>query len=305
MNNYNDAHLIREALEAILLQSHRPDEVLVVDDGSTDNSIEVIESFCRRDPLVRLVRNDRNRGVVLSANGNIDRASGDYLFFACADDRVLPGFFEKSMRALAEHPQAGLVCSDPVWLEDDILRTAPLGLSAGPRYFTPQDLVQAERRHHVMIPGHTSVVKRSAVLGAGKLLADLKWYSDWFMNFVIAFRHGLCYLPEGLSAMRVSATSYSGKPRPWPVQRDVLDALVRRLHSPDYCDVLPLFLESGVLAQFDTQILRLLLRKPQHVGMLTPLLARRLLRSALYGYVWPVTPQPIKTLCRRIRSRCG
>lgn len=68
MPNYNHARFLPESLEAILAQSYPPLEVIVLDDASTDNSVEVIESFLRRDPRVRLVRNERNVGVERSVN---------------------------------------------------------------------------------------------------------------------------------------------------------------------------------------------------------------------------------------------
>lgn len=66
--NYNHAQYLPEALNAILNQSCRPMEVIVIDDCSTDNSVEVIEAFIRMDPIIRLYRNERNRGVNFSMN---------------------------------------------------------------------------------------------------------------------------------------------------------------------------------------------------------------------------------------------
>ncbi len=112
--NYNHARYIGEALQAILGQSYKPWEVIIVDDASTDNSIDVIEKFIRRDPTVRLLKNEHNMGVERSANRGLEYASGDYIFSAAADDKILPGLFEKSIRMLALYPQAGLCCSDAV-----------------------------------------------------------------------------------------------------------------------------------------------------------------------------------------------
>ena len=112
--NYNHAHLIGEALDAILRQSLRPLELIVVDDGSTDNSVEVIERFARRDTTIRLVRNERNMGAQLTSNRGLQHASGAYMYFAAADDRILPGFFEKSIALLTQYPQAGLCCCAPL-----------------------------------------------------------------------------------------------------------------------------------------------------------------------------------------------
>ena len=108
MPNYNHARFIPLSLGAVLEQSCRPLEVVVVDDCSTDNSVEVIESFVRRDPIVKLVRNERNLGFMETVTRHTQSLRGEYMFIPSADDFILPGFFEKSLRLLAEHPDAGL-----------------------------------------------------------------------------------------------------------------------------------------------------------------------------------------------------
>src|SRR5437868_7050033 len=118
MPNYNHGHFLPEALDAILSQSWPADEVLIVDDASTDDSVEVIEGFARKHASVRLLRNERNMGAVYSGRRVFDAATGDYLYPSAADDRVQPGFFAKSMELLAQHPQAGLCCSDPAYFGD-------------------------------------------------------------------------------------------------------------------------------------------------------------------------------------------
>ena len=108
--NYNHARFLPESLGAFLAQSYRPVEIIIIDDASTDNSVEVIETFARREPRLRLIRNERNMGVVPNMNRLVEMASGDYVYLSAADDKVLPGFFEKSMALLSQYPQAGL-CS--------------------------------------------------------------------------------------------------------------------------------------------------------------------------------------------------
>jgi glycosyltransferase involved in cell wall biosynthesis len=63
MVNYNHGKFIGEALDAILSQSYRPMEIIVIDDASTDNSLEIIQQFVRRDLIIRLIRREKNMGV--------------------------------------------------------------------------------------------------------------------------------------------------------------------------------------------------------------------------------------------------
>src|SRR6185295_14666668 len=98
--NYNHGRFISDNLDAILGQSHPPDEVIVIDDGSTDNSMSVIKQYAAQDTRVKVFQNERNMGVVFTLNRALSLASGDYCYGSAADDRVRPGFFEKAMRLL-------------------------------------------------------------------------------------------------------------------------------------------------------------------------------------------------------------
>ncbi len=64
--NYNHAHYLPQCLNAMLDQSVKPTEIIVIDDASTDNSIEVISDYVRRDPVVKLIQNEKNIGNVPS-----------------------------------------------------------------------------------------------------------------------------------------------------------------------------------------------------------------------------------------------
>jgi len=278
--NYNHAHYIEEALESILSQSFRPLEVIVVDDGSTDNSVTVIERFARQAPIVRLLQNEQNMGAVFSVSRALEHASGDCVCFQSADDKVLPGFFEKSMSLLARYPQAGLCCSYPTALDDRtvIVHENRLYWSDGPRYFSPDELAEVIQGGY--IAGHTSIVKRSALLEVGGLIPELRWHCDWFAVLVVGFRHGICYIPEPLATIRVRSDSYSASGRrDWSQQKEMLNYLLRLLKSPDYRDVLPYFVRGSIMSHFGDEIVRVVMSDPEHWDMETLMLIQEPLWS--------------------------
>jgi len=110
--NYNYGHYIGRMLESIFNQSFPATEVVVMDDASTDDSVSVIRGLMKKYPNLRLIQNEKNIGPIPSGRRLIAAASGDYVFPCASDDWILPGFFEKSMKLLAQFPQAGLCCSD-------------------------------------------------------------------------------------------------------------------------------------------------------------------------------------------------
>jgi glycosyltransferase involved in cell wall biosynthesis len=106
---YNRAPMVREAVLAALAQSRPPDEIVVSDDASTDETVSAIQDIA--DARVKLVRQTRNSGGVGNWNAAIDATGGDLIAWCSDDDRFLPGHIEASAAFLEEHPAVGLVHS--------------------------------------------------------------------------------------------------------------------------------------------------------------------------------------------------
>lgn len=100
---YNMRAFVGEAVESVLAQTHQDWELLVVDDGSTDGSSDVVSKY--NDPRVRLIRQD-NQGLSAARNTALGAASGEYVCFLDADDRYAPAFIETCLALLAPEPDA-------------------------------------------------------------------------------------------------------------------------------------------------------------------------------------------------------
>ena len=108
---YNRAHLIGRAIRSVLNQTYQDFEIIVVDDGSTDNTEEVVKGF--NDGRIRYIRHDENRGGAAARNTGIRAAKGEYIAFQDDDDEWLPGKLEKQIKALeGAPPEVGVVYTD-------------------------------------------------------------------------------------------------------------------------------------------------------------------------------------------------
>ena len=113
------------------------------------------------------------------------------------------------------------------------------------------------------IPSFSSFIKRSALVGAGLFREELEWHCDWFACFVVAFRHGVCHVPEPFAARRRHADAYGTASRKDGLaQEKVLRTLLSTLTSDEYRDVLGLFARSGAMLFFNNEIDRLVMSDP-------------------------------------------
>jgi len=307
MPNYNHGKYIGEALESILNQSHRPMEVIVLDDASTDNSLEIIQRFVKKDPIVKLVQNEKNMGVIYSANRLRNLARGDYVFGTSADDKVLPGFFEKSMNLLRKYPHAGLCCTDSANLDDatGAIIKKSMNIVHRPQYFSSRVMAELSRKTPFYISYHTSIMKRDALLEVGGFIPELEWHGDWLAWCTIAFRYGICYIPEALASIRMLPSSYSSSgARQWPVQYKILNRMLILLKDPEYKDILPLLRYSCVLDNSVLPgILRIILTTPKHWSFLSLSLIKKALRDNILTILSPNVPSRIRKSYQRLRTR--
>jgi len=103
---YNGAAYLREAMDSMLRQTFGDFEFLIINDGSTDKSVEIVESY--RDPRIRLVNNESNLGLISTLNKGIDLATGEYIARMDCDDISSPKRLEHQVAFLESHPDVGV-----------------------------------------------------------------------------------------------------------------------------------------------------------------------------------------------------
>jgi glycosyltransferase involved in cell wall biosynthesis len=111
---YNHAQHLGEAIESVLSQDYPDMEVIVVDDGSSDNTREVTTNYGGKIICVE----QPNGGCALARNAGLNIATGEYIAFLDSDDSLLPGSLLIRAEYLDNHPQVGMVCGDVIEVHD-------------------------------------------------------------------------------------------------------------------------------------------------------------------------------------------
>ncbi|HEU5439336.1 MAG TPA: glycosyltransferase family A protein [Ktedonobacterales bacterium] len=211
---YNGARFLAAALESVGAQHHRPDEVIVVDDGSTDDTAAV----ARRYGGVRYLRQP-NLGAAAARNTGAAAATGELLAFLDADDRWLPAKLSCQVRYLDQHPDV-----------DAVVTHQRLSIAPGaerPGWVPPAWL---ERPQMGLVPS-ALMIRRTAfeVVGGFDVRYRTGEDTDWFARAKDA-GVALAILPEALVERHVHPESLTAQARdvPQALLRIVRDSLQRK-----------------------------------------------------------------------------
>lgn len=301
--HYNHAKLITRALDAFVSQSVQADEILILDDCSTDNSVEVIQEYVDKYPNVKLYRAEKNAGTCINANRGLTMVTGEFVYWAASDDYIHPGFFEKSLDMLAAHPEAMMSCTIGDWRDEVTGLISHVGGQMGdkPAYYNPNDVVWLEKTGRLMIPSNTILWHRETLIELGGLNADLKWHSDWFLYTTYAFRYGFCYIPEPLAVFSLHPGGLSARtPDKEAAHKVVLQNILNYLESDEYGDLRDPLCESGALFIFGTPMRRLLRTDPKYKDYLTPLFLRKSRWYSFKMWLKPLLPAWLGDLLLRL-----
>ena len=199
MPAFNATHTLPHSLASVRLQNYPYWELLVIDDGSSDNTADYTAEQARKDPRIKLIRQVRNQGVAAARNAGIAAAQGKYIAFLDADDLWLPDKLSRQISAMRENSAT-------------VSMTAYYRFNQVPEWqstTTPPNWLS-----------YTSLLKGNAIgnltgmydcHAIGKVYQQPVHHEDYLMWLEVVRKAGGAHgLQEVLAAYRVSASSLSG-----------------------------------------------------------------------------------------------
>jgi glycosyltransferase involved in cell wall biosynthesis len=203
--NYNHASFLPFALEGLVRQTRSADEIIVIDDASTDGSVGVIETYLRKHPNMRLVRNPDNRGIVRNMNAGLAMAKGRYVYFAAADDVTYPMLFETALGLFEKHPQAAIFSARSDLIDaggrNRGLFATPVPRSS-PGFIAPEEAARHLLKDDSWFMGNTAIYRAEHTRSAGGFPEELAAFTDGYVSRLLAVKHGACFSPAVLAAWR-------------------------------------------------------------------------------------------------------
>ena len=193
--SFNQGRFIREALDSILSQDYRPIEVLVIDGASTDQTVEVLESFAGVSELKWWSEPDR--GVADAVNKGFARAQGSIIGIQSSDDLYLPGAISAAVECMQAHRDVALVYGDVELIDEDSAVTG-------------RDVLEAFDLEHYLgrftyIPQPSAFFRRDVIEQIGGWREEVSYAADADFWMRIAVRHKVARLDRLMARYRYHA----------------------------------------------------------------------------------------------------
>lgn len=206
---YNGSAFIAETLRSILAQTFRDFELLVLDNSSTDDTLDVVARFA--DPRLRTIVNDKNLGAVGNFNRALLEARGDRIKIVCADDLLLPDCLERQVRALDAAPGAVFACCARQVIDPDGKAWMRRGFPGRRGRIRSADAVAAAIRSGTNPFGEPMAVlmDRLVAVRAGGFSADWKFCVDLDLWCRLLDFGDAVVLPEALCCFRIRPDAWS------------------------------------------------------------------------------------------------
>jgi len=201
---YNQERYLGAAIDSVLAQTYRDFEVIVVDDGSTDGTPEIIASYL---PRIRGFRKP-NAGGASALNLGIREAQGDWIGWLSSDDLWEPTRLARQMEALRERPTAGFVFSDFVKIDPDggVIGEVRAACPSGKRG------LQLALVRRCFVNGCTTLIRREAFARVGLFDERDRFAPDYDMWFRILRHYEALHVPEPLVRYRIHPGQASANP---------------------------------------------------------------------------------------------
>jgi colanic acid/amylovoran biosynthesis glycosyltransferase len=204
MPAYNTARYVGSAIKSVLSQEGVDFELIVVDDGSSDGTAEVVRSFS--DPRIRLIRNKKRMGIGYCHNLVIRESTSPFIAHVDSDDLVLPGAFAAMLKKLRSSPRIGQVHCHFFDIDaegrttrdalrkrrEDFLRKRPPGLD-----------YKRELLRHGTVINHLRTYRRAALQEVGGFNGGLRHGEDYWMALLVVDKYDIELVPEFLYAYRI------------------------------------------------------------------------------------------------------
>ncbi len=213
--SYNHAEYLDQRMVSLVNQTYQALEIIVIDDCSSDNSVEVLQKY-KSHPKVKIILREKNGGWVSVSNQGVEESIGEFVIFANCDDACHPRMIDRLVGGMRDNPTAGIsfcrslmIDEDGDFLGDDFsIREKDFRLRCNSDTLLSHKEMVGFLLHSCVIPNLSAALfRRRCYDSAGGLNSDYRVCSDWDLFFRVVADYDVAYISEPLNEFRQHETT--------------------------------------------------------------------------------------------------
>ena len=215
---YNGQAFLQSSIESILEQDYSDFELLAIDDGSSDDSVKILESYACEDPRIRIIRQEKNCGIVATLNHGLEIAKAEYIARMDADDIALPKRLGQQIRYFERNPNVAVVGTGVNFI-DKFGRK----ICAGPKYPTHNNDIKPYLFRDCCLFHPSVMVRKSVIKALGGYRNTFRHAEDYDLWFRVSEKYDISNISDILMLYRIHPNQVS------------LDKIVSQNESAEQC----------------------------------------------------------------------
>lgn len=237
--SYNYADFIKEAIESVIAQSYSNWELVVVDDGSADNSVEVIKDYCEKDCRIKLFQHPdgANKGLKETILLGIEMCSGEYIAFLESDDIWREDYLKEKVEIIQKHDKAKVIFNDVELFGDKEV------IEDYDSYFEKNRKILKSKKYPAnlfsgfsfqnLVPTFSCVMVEAKTLKGADFNTTVQAFLDHWIWAHLAYDNDFYYINKPLTRWRMHKRSYIEQ-KPKKNEKEFLPSILKSLQSKGY-----------------------------------------------------------------------
>jgi glycosyltransferase involved in cell wall biosynthesis len=207
--NRNDAVFLEETLGSLAIQAEFIDELIFIDDLSSDDSVLVAKKYLSKFKNFNIYSNDQCIGVMNTLNKGLGLSNSDYVMFLSSNDYLLNGCIKEIKNILSEVKEYPGLVSGMVYMQRLINGTTSIFLYPSPvislknSYYSADECITLLNKIGSWFMGITIAYRRESLLDIGGVNAEYRGLGDLIAALTISSKHGACFIPRPLGVLRM------------------------------------------------------------------------------------------------------
>ena len=210
---YNSAKTLNDALNSVLLQTYKDIEIVITDDGSTDNSFDLIKKIATKDKRVIVYRHKRNKGAVAAFKNSLKYLNGDLIIGLACDDKLINyEFFSLAVKLFKKNNKTSGVFAKTNVVDGKSKKLLwTMGSAANEGFIASADAKKQFFNNSLFVPGSSFLMHHDYYKETGGYDFRLGPQVDYFINHALPMKYGIIFLNSEVSELRKSERSFSAR----------------------------------------------------------------------------------------------